>query len=556
MNHMLDPAILFFVFGVLAGTVKSNLEIPPAISRFLSLYLLMALGLKGGFALHASGLTPEVGKSLLAAIALALIVPAIGYQVLRRWVDGFDAAAVAATYGSVSAVTFITAIGHLENQEIAFGGHMAAAMALMESPAIIMAVLMANALRRRAAGQNAADKPAASTLAVGSDSNGFSLGKVLHESFTDGAQLLLLGAMVVGLLTGETGQAAMQPFSGDLFKGMLCFFLLDMGLMAARNLPQVRGQSPWLLAYAVLGPLTHATLALGLAWLLHLPQGDATLLMVLAASASYIAVPAVLRYAIPEAKPSIYFGMSLGLTFPFNILLGIPLYEALAQRLDELNSERREIENRVRDEAIAARGAAPGPLFTRDGSDERIALGGINVILARVGAADLRPAQRVEVDGELLVAVVAFGRPFPHQVADPHAAAAEQGLVFLRLGVHIGLAAVVEVRQAPLPALAGAEVTPGLEVQRHHPGAAAGGRLGHQPAPGEGFSAQAQVERGRRRPVEAHTVVDPVAAQEGAIQQRPLHEIVRMRMDLVEVADLRGEPPGARLQPQGQRAGL
>ena len=129
MNHMLDPAILFFVFGVLAGTVKSNLEIPPAISRFLSLYLLMALGLKGGFALAHSGLTPEVGKSLAAAIALALIVPFIGYQFLRRWVAGFDAAAVAATYGSVSAVTFVTAVQYLENQGVAYGGHMAASMA-------------------------------------------------------------------------------------------------------------------------------------------------------------------------------------------------------------------------------------------------------------------------------------------------------------------------------------------------------------------------------------------------------------------------------------------
>ena len=156
------------------------------------------------------------------------------------------------------------------------------------------------------------------------------MGKVLHESFTDGAQLLLLGAMVVGLLTGESGKAAMQPFSGDLFKGMLSFFLLDMGLMAARNFPQVKGQSPWLLAYAVLGPLTHAALALGVACMLQLPLGDAILLMVLAASASYIAVPAALRYAIPEANPSLYFGLSLGVTFPLNILLGIPLYAYVA----------------------------------------------------------------------------------------------------------------------------------------------------------------------------------------------------------------------------------
>jgi hypothetical protein len=330
MHNLLDPAILFFVFGLLAGTVKSNLEIPPAISRFLSLYLLMALGLKGGFALSQSGLTPAVGAGLGAAIALAVIVPLLGYQVLKRFLSGFDAAAIAATYGSVSAVTFVTAAQHLDNQHIGYGGHMAAAMALMESPAIIMAVILANTLRQTAPAGTPQPAGTAATLGAAPPQPGLALGKVLHESFTDGAQLLLLGAMVVGLLTGENGQAAMQPFSGDLFKGMLSFFLLDMGLMAARSLPQLRGHSPWLLGYAVLGPLCHAAMALGLAWTLDLPQGDGTLLMVLAASASYIAVPAVLRYAIPEANPSLYFGLSLGVTFPLNILLGIPFYTQVA----------------------------------------------------------------------------------------------------------------------------------------------------------------------------------------------------------------------------------
>jgi len=332
MQNLLDPAILFFVFGILAGIVKSNLEIPPAISRFLSLYLLMALGLKGGFALAHSGLTLQVGAGLAAAVALALLIPLIGYLILKQFLSGFDAAAIAATYGSVSAVTFVTTVQHLENQHIAYGGHMAAAMALMESPAIIMAVVLANTLRQAAApsGLGVIQGGSVAALATGPGKRGTGLGKMLHESFTDGAQLLLLGAMVVGLLTGESGKAAMQPFSGDLFKGMLSFFLLDMGLMTARNLPQLRGQSPWLLTYAVLGPLTHAGLALGLAWLLQLPQGDATLLMVLAASASYIAVPAVLRYAIPEANPSLYFGLSLGVTFPLNILLGIPFYTQTA----------------------------------------------------------------------------------------------------------------------------------------------------------------------------------------------------------------------------------
>lgn len=319
MQNFLDPAILFFVFGLLAGTVRSNLEIPPAIARFLSLYLLMALGLKGGFALAKSGVDAEVAVSLACAVVMALVVPAMGYIVLKRYLSRFDAAAVSATYGSVSAVTFITAVQYLETHQIAYGGHMAAAMALMESPAIVMAVVLANMARQKEGGAHGTHK-------VG-------LRKVLHESFTDGAQLLLLGAMVIGLVTGEAGQKSMQPFSGDLFKGMLAFFLLDMGLLAARNIGALKGRSPWLVSYALVGPLVHAGIALTLAAAAGLSPGNGALLMVLAASASYIAVPAVVRQAIPEANPSLYFGMSLGLTFPFNILLGIPLFVSIAERI-------------------------------------------------------------------------------------------------------------------------------------------------------------------------------------------------------------------------------
>jgi len=323
MQSFFDPAILFFVFGMLAGSLKSNLEIPPQISRFLSLYLLMALGLKGGFALAKSGLTADVLISLGAALAMAILVPVLGYLMLRRFLNGFDAAAVAATYGSVSAVTFITAVQYLDTHGISFGGHMAAAMALMESPAIVLAVVLANHARQKAA---LASEP----RAVGTTSA--PLGRILHEALTDGAQLLLLGAMLIGVLTGESGQAAMKPFSVDLFKGMLAFFLLDMGLLAARNMGKLKGQSVWLLVYAVGGPLVHAGIALVLGAVLGMSAGNVALLMVLAASASYIAVPAVVRHAIPEANPSLYFGMSLGLTFPFNILIGIPLYVHMAQR--------------------------------------------------------------------------------------------------------------------------------------------------------------------------------------------------------------------------------
>ena len=332
MQNLLDPAILFFVFGAIAGSLKSNLEIPPAISRFLSLYLLMALGLKGGFALSRSGLTQEVAASLACAVALAIIIPLLGYFLLKRFLNGFDAAAVAATYGSVSAVTFVTAVQYLDNHGIAYGGHMAAAMALMESPAIIMAVLLANTLRQQSLAPVVLQSGSGvGVLAGNSENHTVPLKKILHESFTDGAQLLLLGAMLVGLLSGEAGKTAMQPFSGDLFKGMLAFFLLDMGLMTARNANQLKGMSVGLVLYAVAAPLLHAGLALCLALLAGLGRGDATLLMVLAASASYIAVPAVLRTALPEAKPSLYFGMSLGITFPLNLLIGIPLYAGVAE---------------------------------------------------------------------------------------------------------------------------------------------------------------------------------------------------------------------------------
>ena len=321
MQSFLDPAILFFVLGIAAGALKSNLEIPPQISRFLSLYLLMALGLKGGFALAKSGLTAEVLVSLACALLLAVVVPIAAYALLRRFLNGYDAAAVSATYGSVSAVTFITTVQYLDNQGIAFGGHMAAAMALMESPAIVLAVLLANVQRKRDAG------------AGGLPDKNMSLKHLLRESLTDGTPLLLMGAMLIGMLTGDAGKIAMQPFTGDLFKGMLAFFLLDMGLLAARNVGGLKGKSPWLLAYAVLGPLLHAGLALLLGLVLGMSPGNTILLMVLAGSASYIAVPAVIRQAIPEANPSLYFGMSLGLTFPFNILVGIPLYAYAVKQL-------------------------------------------------------------------------------------------------------------------------------------------------------------------------------------------------------------------------------
>ncbi len=335
MQNLIDPAILFFVVGIFAGVVKSNLEIPQPIAKFLSLYLLMALGLKGGFALAKSGMTETAMIAISAAIIMAFLVPALGYAFLKTRIAKFDAAAVAAAYGSVSAVTFVTATQFLESSGMAPGGHMAVAMVLMESPAIIMAVLLANVLRHNASSTNvvATGGGAAAMTFGGGSASVPSVGKIMKESFTDGAHLLLLGAMAVGYISGEAGRAVMQPFSGDLFKGLLAFFLLDMGLLVARNFADARKSSPVLIGYAALGPVVHASIALMLGVLLGMAAADVALLMVLSASASYIVVPAVLRYAIPEANPSLYFGLSLGITFPLNILVGIPLYAYVAQKV-------------------------------------------------------------------------------------------------------------------------------------------------------------------------------------------------------------------------------
>ena len=333
MQNLLDPAILFFVFGVIAGWLRSDLEIPAATAKFLSLYLLMALGLKGGFALAASGLNPSVMLSLFAAMLMAFIVPALGYLFLRNRVARFDAAAVAASYGSVSAVTFVTAMQYLESQQMSPGGHMAVAMVLMESPAILMAVFLANMIRQAQAGLSVVTgHGGAAAMAQGSAGDSApSMGKVIHESFTSGAHLLLLASLLIGYLSGKAGKVMMQTFSTDLFKGMLAFFLLDMGLMVARSMRDVKGKSPILVAYAALAPVVHAAIALLISALLGLPVADAALIMVLSASASYIVVPAVLRYAIPEANPSLYLGLSLGVTFPINILFGIPVYTEVAK---------------------------------------------------------------------------------------------------------------------------------------------------------------------------------------------------------------------------------
>jgi uncharacterized protein len=330
--NLTSPPLLFFFLGAVAAFVRSDLEIPAPVAKFLSLYLLFAIGFKGGVALSAGSLDAQAWAGLLAALALAAIVPLYAFLILKRRLGAADAAALAATYGSISAVTFVTATSYLDANDIEWGGHLVAAMALMESPAIIIGILLYRLYgeRQREGGEH-------------SDAEeGINWRELAHESCLNGSVFLIVGSMLIGWITGSRGMTVLSPFITDLFIGMLCLFLLDMGIVAARRLRDLRhgrmgvpagAGVPFLLGFAILFPLFNGMVAGTLAWLLGLPEGDALLLTVLGASASYIAVPAALRLALPEANPSLYLPMSLAVTFPFNLLVGIPLYHQIIRSL-------------------------------------------------------------------------------------------------------------------------------------------------------------------------------------------------------------------------------
>lgn len=303
-----SPPVLFFFLGMFATLARSTLVVPRAVTKLLSLYLLWAIGFQGGVKLVQSGFTAEAAAALGIAVAFACVTPVIVFLVLRRWIAPPDAAAVAASYGSISAVTFVAASTVLTAQGIPFGGYMVACMALMESPAIVIAVLLLNWGGRDAA--------------VGRTP----WGKLLHEALLNGPVLLLIGSMVIGMITGEQGYQAFKPLCTDLFSGVLVFFLLDLGLLAARHLAHLRQAGLRLIIFGLVAPPIGAAAALAAAWAAGLSLGDAVLLMVLAASASYIAVPAAVRVVIPRANPGIFIPLALAVTFPFNLGLGIPLY--------------------------------------------------------------------------------------------------------------------------------------------------------------------------------------------------------------------------------------
>lgn len=315
LSNLLTPPILFFFLGVLARLVRSDLEIPHPLPKFFSLYLLLSIGFKGGAELHKSGFTHEIAWTLGAAVLMAFLVPCWTFLLLRRKFDIPNAAAVASAYGSVSAVTFIAASALLSQFDIPFGGHMIAALALMESPAIIVGIALVRGLR---------SDPAAHPKAL-------SWGHILRDAFANGSVLLLCGALLIGLITGESGSKALAPFTSDIFRGMLCLFLLDMGLVSGSQLGEIRKLGLFPVAFAIFAPLLNGAIATGIAYGIGIGPGDAFLFVGLCASASYIAVPAAMRLAVPEANPGVYVTMALALTFPFNILLGLPVYLAIIQ---------------------------------------------------------------------------------------------------------------------------------------------------------------------------------------------------------------------------------
>ncbi|BCL33850.1 sodium-dependent bicarbonate transport family permease [Nostoc sp. MS1] len=308
VSNILNPPILFFFLGMVAVFVKSDLEIPAPIPKALSLYLLFAIGFKGGVELIKSGVTQDVVLTLLAAMLMACAVPIYTFFILKLKLDTYDAAAIAATYGSISAVTFITASTFLGQLGINFDGYMVAALALMESPAIIVGLILVN-------------------LFSVDEKREFAWKDVLQEAFLNSSVFLLIGSLIIGFLTGEHGWQVLEPFTQGLFYGALTFFLLDMGLVAARRIKDLQKTGFFLILFAILIPILNAGIGLLIAKFIGMPPGDTLLFAVLCASASYIAVPAAMRLTVPEANPSLYVSTALAVTFPFNIIVGIPLYQ-------------------------------------------------------------------------------------------------------------------------------------------------------------------------------------------------------------------------------------
>jgi len=307
IDNLTNPALLFFVLGVLAVRLKSDLEIPPNSSKFISLYLLFSIGFKGGQELAHSQFTIEILWSVFFGILVACTIPLYAFFILKRKLSIEDSGAIAAAYGSVSAVTFVTATAFLEIQNLTFNGHMVAVMALMEAPAIVIGVILIRLYSEK-------------------NANAPRIRSIVKHSFTNGSVLLILGSLVIGFLASEQQALGIKPFTTDLFKGFLAIFLLDMGIESGKKLNDFLKNGRFTTTFAVLIPLINGCAVALLSGLVTSEVGNRFIFAVLAASASYIAVPAAMKIAAPKANPGIYLPMALAITFPINITIGLPLY--------------------------------------------------------------------------------------------------------------------------------------------------------------------------------------------------------------------------------------
>jgi len=312
IDNLTNPALLFFILGIVAVYLKSDLEIPANSSKFISLYLLFAIGFKGGQELSHEVFTIEIGWSMLFGISISTFIPLYTFFILKRKFNVFDAGAIAATYGSVSAVTFVTAVSFLESQQLSLHGHMVAIMALMESPAIIMGLILISMFNK-------------------DESNKIQKKSVVTHSFTNGSVLLILGSLVIGYLANAKQAEGIKPFTNDIFKGFLAIFLLDIGITSGRKLKSFFSFGWFPIIFAILIPLINGCVIAILSSFITHDITNRFMFAILAASASYIAVPAAMQISVPKANPGLFLPMALAITFPINITIGMPIYLLVVQ---------------------------------------------------------------------------------------------------------------------------------------------------------------------------------------------------------------------------------
>jgi hypothetical protein len=309
LENLTNPALLFFFLGIFASQIKSDLEIPPGSSKFISLYLMFAIGFKGGQELAHSTLDNEIFWAFTIGIMSSIVVPVYCFYLLKKSFGNHNAAAIAAAYGSISAVTFITTVSFLELQNIEFDGFMVAVMASMEAPSIVMGVLLLALYTKN-----------------DTNSNKIDFGGILKHSISNGSVVLLVGSLFIGFMASEEQAQGIAPFTTDIFSGFLAVFLLDMGITSGKQLKELLKQGWKALSFSILMPVFNGCVTAVIASFLLEEPGNRLLISILVASASYIAVPAAMRLAIPKANPGLYLPMALAITFPFNISLGIPIY--------------------------------------------------------------------------------------------------------------------------------------------------------------------------------------------------------------------------------------